>query len=180
MKRSELEKLGLSKEHIDAIMAEHGKSVEEHKSAAEAQKAEIDRLSKELSEAGKAIEGFKALKVEDIQKAADEYKAKYEKSEADRAAEKKAAEKNATAREILSGMKPKSKLVEKAALNDLLAALDDPKFKAEKWAKEYAEANAEDFGEPKGSGGMRHEDPPKNDGDDAKIRKAMGLPEKKA
>lgn len=175
MKRSELEKLGLSKEHIDAVMAEHGKSVEEHKKAAETAEAERARLAKELSEAGKTIEGFKALKVEDIQKAADEFKAKYEKSEAERAAERKAAEKNLAAREILSGMKPKSKLVEKAVLADLIAAMDDPKFKADKWAKEYAEANASDFGDPPAAGGMRHGEKPEVK-DDAKIRAAMGLP----
>jgi hypothetical protein len=174
MKRSELEKLGLSKEQIDAIMAEHGKSVEEHKKGAETLEAETKRLAKELAEAGKTIESFKSLDVEGTKKAADEWKAKFEQSESERAAEKKAAERNMAAREILSGMKPKSKLVEKAALTDLLAALEDPKFKAEKWAKDYTEANSEDFGEPKAAGGMRHESGISDKGD-SKIREAMGL-----
>ena len=54
MKRAELEKLGLTKEQVDAIMAEHGKSVEEIKKGgddsakvAELQKT-VDGLTAEL------------------------------------------------------------------------------------------------------------------------------------
>ena len=175
MKRAELEKLGLTKEQVDAIMAEHGKSVEEIKKESESSAAEVARLTKELADAGKAIDSFKALDVEGVKKSADEWKSKFEKAQAEREAEKKALEKKATATEILSGMKPKSELVKKAALADLLAAMDGDKFKADKWAKEYVEANATDFGEEKKSGGMRHDAPPDTE-DDGALRKAMGLP----
>ena len=175
MKRAELEKLGLTKEQVDAIMAEHGKSVEAIKKEGETSAAEAARLQKELTDASKAIEGFKALDIEGTKKAADEWKSKYEKAQADRETEKKALEKKASATEILSGMKPKSELVKKAAFADLLAAMDDTKFKADKWAKEYTEANASDFGEEKKAGGMRHDAPPDTE-DDGALRKAMGLP----
>ena len=182
MKRAELEKLleklGADKSLIDDIMGLHGRSVEEIKKGGEASAAEVARLTKELADASKAIDGFKALDIEGVKKSADEWKSKFEKAEADRAAEKKALEKKATATEILAGMKPKSELVKKAALADLLAAMDGDKFKAEKWAKEYVEANASDFGEEKKAGGMRHDAPP-DTSDDSKLRKAMGLPEKK-
>ena len=57
-----------------------------------------------------------------------------------------------------------------------MIALDDPKFKAEKWGKEFTEANKEDFGEAKKDGGMEHGAPAKGD-DMAATRKAMGLKE---
>jgi vacuolar-type H+-ATPase subunit I/STV1 len=135
MKRAELEKLGIAKEQVDAIMALHGQSVEEIRKSGETSAAEAARLQKELKEAGKAIEGFKALDVDGIKKAADDYKAKLEKSEAERATEKAQYERQTSAKEILAGMKPKSELVKKAALSDLMAAMDDPKFKADKWTK---------------------------------------------
>lgn len=174
MKRAELEKLGISKEQVDAIMSLHGQSVEEIRKVGETSAAEAARLQNELKEAGKAIQGFKALDVDGIKKAADEYKAKLEKSEADRAAERAQFERQTSAKEILASMKPKSELVKKAALSDLMAAMDDPKFKADKWTKEYAEANASDFGEEKKAGGMEHGGAPKGD-DLASVRSAMGL-----
>jgi hypothetical protein len=184
MTRAELEKAGFTKEQIDGIMAMHGKSIESIKATAEAEDtkhtAEITRINKELKEAAKAIEGFKSLDVEAIKKTADEFKTKFEKEQearakeqADHAAERKANERMNSAKEILAGLKPKSKLVEKAALADILAGMEDPKFKADKWAKSYVEENAADFGEEK-AGGMRHNAPPAND-DNAALRKSMGL-----
>lgn len=174
MTRAELEKAGFTKEQIDGIMALHGKSIEAVKAQITEKEAEIAKRDAQLAEAAKAIDGFKKLDVEAIKKSADEWKTKFEKEAADRAAFVKQTEKTNTAKEILAGLKPKSKLVEKAALADLMTALDDPKFKADKWGKEYLEANKDDFGEEKKAGGMEHGQPPASGNDDA-VRKAMGL-----
>lgn len=174
MTRAELEKAGFTKEQIDGIMALHGKSIEAVKAQITEKEAEIAKRDAQLAEAAKAIDGFKKLDVEAIKKSADEWKTKFEKEAADRAAFVKQTEKTNTAKEILAGLKPKSKLVEKAALADLMTALDDPKFKADKWGKEYLEANKDDFGDVKKAGGLEHGQPPASGSDDA-VRKAMGL-----
>lgn len=82
MKTEFLKELGLEKEVIDKIMAENGKDVEAQKSAAEAAKTEAEGLKTQLTEANKQIESFKGLDVEGIKKAAEEYKVKFEESEA--------------------------------------------------------------------------------------------------
>lgn len=88
MKREDLEKIeGLNKEAVDKIMALHGQDIEKHKAAVATAQAEIDGLKKQLDEASAAIEGFKKLDVDAIKAAADEWKAKAEKAEADRVAE---------------------------------------------------------------------------------------------
>lgn len=67
----------LPKEIIDAIMEENGRDIE----AAKKPFADYDDLKTRLEEAGKTIEGFKALDVDDVKKAAEEWKTKYEQAE---------------------------------------------------------------------------------------------------
>lgn len=87
MKREELEKLGLTdKAVIDAIMESHGKDIEKHKKQVTDAETERDAIKNQLAEANTAIEGFKALKPEELQKAADDWKAKFEQGEKDHAA----------------------------------------------------------------------------------------------
>lgn len=81
MKRDELTKLGLDEEAVNKIMAIHGADVEKHKQAAMESEANLKALQDQLAEANQAIEGFKALDVEGIKKAADEWKAKAEKAQ---------------------------------------------------------------------------------------------------
>jgi hypothetical protein len=83
MKREDLEKMGLTKEQIDAIMAENGKDVEKVKTDVQTAKTEADTAKAQLAEANKAIEGFKGLDVEGIKKAADDYKALAEQAKKD-------------------------------------------------------------------------------------------------
>lgn len=83
MKREDLKALDLSDEVIDKIMAAYGRDVDKHKSAAETAKAEVDALKAQLGEANKTIEGFKKLDIDGIKAAADEWKAKAEKAQAD-------------------------------------------------------------------------------------------------
>lgn len=86
MKREDLTKLGLTDDAvIDAIMTAHGKDVEKQKAAVETSKTELDTLKTQLTEANKAIEGFKKMDVDGIKAAADDYKAKYEQAQKDAA-----------------------------------------------------------------------------------------------
>lgn len=82
MKREFLKELGLEKEMIDKIMDENGKDIEAQKTAAETAKTEAEGLKTQLSEANKQIESFKGLDVEGIKKAADEWKTKFEETDA--------------------------------------------------------------------------------------------------
>ena len=81
MKRDDLKAMGIADEAIDAIMAAHGKDVESHKTAVATANAELDNLKAQLTEAGTTIEGFKALKPDELKAAADDYKAKYEQAQ---------------------------------------------------------------------------------------------------
>jgi hypothetical protein len=78
---------GLTEEQIDFVMAENGKDVEAQKTKATAAETEREGLKTQLADANKTIEGFRALKVDEIQKAADDWKTKAEKAEADRIAQ---------------------------------------------------------------------------------------------
>ncbi len=74
-----LESLGVTDEEAVAkIIAKYGADIKVEKDAASA-------LQTQLSEANTQIESFKDMDVEAIKKSADEWKTKYEKSEADRA-----------------------------------------------------------------------------------------------
>jgi hypothetical protein len=102
--KKDLEKLGLTKEMLeksgldagvlDEIIVLHGKDIEKHKGLLETAGTEATALKTQLVEANKTIDGFKAMKVEDIQKAADDWKVKAETAEADA---KKIKEDNETA-----------------------------------------------------------------------------------
>lgn len=64
----------IAKEHLDAIMEENGKDIE----AAKAKFADYDSIKTQLSEANAAIDRFKALDVDGIKQAAEDWKIKYE------------------------------------------------------------------------------------------------------
>ncbi|MBA3572544.1 MAG: phage scaffolding protein [Pyrinomonadaceae bacterium] len=85
MKRDDLKAMGIADEAIDAIMAAHGKDVESHKTAVATANAELENLKAQLTEAGTTIEGFKALKPDELKAAADEWKARAEQAQADAA-----------------------------------------------------------------------------------------------
>lgn len=71
----------IPKEVLDQIMSENGKDVE----AAKKPFADYDAIKGQLVEANKTIEDFKGKDIEGVQKAAEEWKAKYEQSEKDHA-----------------------------------------------------------------------------------------------
>lgn len=87
MKREFLEGMGLEKEKIDSIMAEHGKTVESHKSRAtdlqtslDDLKQQLDQRDKDLKDLKKQAEGSEDLqkKLADLQKQYDDDKGNYE------------------------------------------------------------------------------------------------------
>lgn len=78
MKREALEKLGLTKEIIDQVMAMHGETLNATKTELETFKAENASLKNTVKEANTQIDGFKKLNIDEIKKTADEWKAKYE------------------------------------------------------------------------------------------------------
>jgi predicted phage tail protein len=70
---------------INGIMALHGSDVEKHKTEVATATESAKALQAQLTEANKAIESFKALKPEELQKAADDWKAKAEQATKDAA-----------------------------------------------------------------------------------------------
>lgn len=87
MKREFLEGLGLEKEAIDKIMAEHGKTVESHKTKAAGLQSSIDDLTGQLAQRDKDLktlkkqaEGSEGLQTQlaDLQKKYDTDKKDYE------------------------------------------------------------------------------------------------------
>lgn len=80
MKRTFLEELGLDKENIDKIMAEHGKTVNEFKEKADnadGKDKQIELLDKQLKEANKEIKSYKDMNVDDIKENAKDWEAKF-------------------------------------------------------------------------------------------------------
>ena len=84
MKNEELKALGLNEEQVSAVMELKGKYFGSLEKKYEAAQDDITELNKKLGEANDEIQKFKDLKVEDIQKAADDWKEKYEKEKAQR------------------------------------------------------------------------------------------------
>lgn len=72
----------LPKEIIDAIMDENGRDIE----AAKKPFSDYGEIKMQLNEANKTIEGFKAMDIDSVKKAADEWKSKAEQAERDAAA----------------------------------------------------------------------------------------------
>jgi dsDNA-specific endonuclease/ATPase MutS2 len=86
MNKRDLEKLGVTDEAlIDQIIVLHGKGIEAQKKAAEDALAEATGLKNQLTEANTAIDGFKKLNPEGLQKAVDDYKVAAEKAKKDAA-----------------------------------------------------------------------------------------------
>jgi len=83
MKREDLKAQGLTDEQIDFVMTSNGKDIEKHKADLTTLTTENATLKTQLTEAGTAIESFKAMKPEELKAAADEYKTKFEKAQAE-------------------------------------------------------------------------------------------------
>lgn len=90
MKRADVKKIlgeDASDEVVDQIMEAHGRDLNKIKSDAESNTAELETLKSQLAEANTQIETFKAMKPDEIQKAADDWKTKYENLQQESAAQ---------------------------------------------------------------------------------------------
>lgn len=125
MKREDVLKLGVAEDLVDKIMALHGSDIESHKAKLTTAQAEADGLKKQIADANAAIEGFKKLDPEALQKAADEWKAKAEAAQAD--AEKQLAQLkfDHALDGALAGAKAKNAKAVKALLDPSLLKLND-------------------------------------------------------
>lgn len=94
----------LPKEVVDAIMEENGRDIESAKKPF----ADYEAVKERLGKANETIEGFKALDVDGIQKAADEWKRKAERAEKDAAAKIAEMEFHGLLTQAITGAKGKS------------------------------------------------------------------------
>ena len=81
MKREALEKLGLSKEVIDQVMAMHGETLNATKTDLQTITAQRDNYKKASDEANAKIAEFQKLDVDTIKKQASEWESKYKEKE---------------------------------------------------------------------------------------------------
>lgn len=126
MKREEITALGIEdKDVLDKIMSIHGVDIEKHKSATSAVATERDNYKAQLEAANQQIEQFKGLNVEQIQQAADDYKAKYESAAADFQKQLADRDYNDAALAALSDVK----FTSKAAKSAFLATLKEKQLK---------------------------------------------------
>lgn len=85
MKREFLEGMGLEKEAIDKIMAEHGKTVESHKTKTETLQTNVNDLNEQLTQRDKDLKELKkqAEGSEELQKQLTDLQGKYDTEKAD-------------------------------------------------------------------------------------------------
>ena len=83
MERKFLEELGLDKEAIDKIMAQHGKDIEAHKSTAENATKDRDTYKGQLEDVSKKLKAFDGVDVEALRGEVDALKKDMATKEAD-------------------------------------------------------------------------------------------------
>jgi hypothetical protein len=111
MKREDLKKLlgeTATDELVDKIMGMNGQDIEAHKTKLTDLQTQFDAAQTQLTEANTAIEGFKKLKPEELQAAADDYKAKWEQAQKDSADQLKQIKFDHALESALAGAKVKN------------------------------------------------------------------------
>lgn len=78
MNKKDLLDLGLDEDAVQKIIIMHGKDIEKHKADLVERDNEAKALAAQLAEAGQTIESFKAMDVDAIKAAAEEWKSKAE------------------------------------------------------------------------------------------------------
>lgn len=128
MKRDDIIALGIEdKDVLDKILALNGADIEKQKACVTTLTAERDNYRVQLEAANQQIEQFKGLNVEEIRKAADEWKAKYETAEADYQSQLAARDYDAAALAAIADVK----FTSKAAKTAFLAQLKEKQLKLE-------------------------------------------------
>ena len=126
MKREDLKQLELSDEVIDKVMALHGVDIESHKTRLTTMHTELDTAKTQLTEASATIEGFKKLKPEELQAAADDYKAKWEQAQTESATQLASLKFDHALESALTGAKVKNpKTVQALLSRDILKLNED-------------------------------------------------------
>ena len=72
MERKFLEDLGLEKEVVDKIVAEHGKSIQAEQSKTTQKETELGLVQKQLTEANNTIKSYKDMNIDEIKASVDE------------------------------------------------------------------------------------------------------------
>ena len=184
MKREDLEKLELSKDVIDQVMAMNGKDIEAAKAKITTIEQERDTLKNQLTEANQQIESFKAMDIEAIKKSADEYKTKFEQAEADAKAKMNQLKFDHALDGALTEAKAKNAKAVKALLNVEGLKLTDEgaivglKEQLEKIKSENDYLFESETKPPKFTLGGNFGPPPVGDGFLAAVLKGAGLTEK--
>lgn len=181
MKREFLQNLkmgdqALSKEIIDAIMEENGRDIETAKKPF----VDYETVKEQLAKANKTIEGFKALDIDGVKKAAEEWKAKAEQAEKDAAARIADMEFDGDLKDAIAATKGRN-------AKAIRALLDVDALKASKNRADDIKAALEGLKKDSGYLFESEETPPPYAGgtgtqkliagSDAALRAAMGLPE---
>ncbi len=83
MKREFLKGLGISEELVEAIMAEHGKTVEASKTEAETLRRTGEEMKKQLEEANNQISAFRDMDIDSVRKEAKSWEEKAKNAEAE-------------------------------------------------------------------------------------------------
>lgn len=117
MTKEELQALGLTDEQITELFKINGKDVEKAKGDLATKETELASTKEQLKTANTEIESYKSMDVEGIKKAADDYKAKYEASEAKAKEELETLKFNHAIENALGAAKAKNVKAVKALLN---------------------------------------------------------------
>jgi hypothetical protein len=127
MNKEDLKKLGVEDEELaQKILVEHGKGIEKLKSDLAAKQQELDGAKTQLTEANKQIEAFKELKPEELKKAADDWKLKFEQSQSEAAAQVDRLKFDHALDSALAGAKSRNVKAVKSLLNtELLKLAED-------------------------------------------------------
>lgn len=129
MKREDLKKLlgdAGTDEVIDAIMKLHGGDIEASKTKITDLTKQLETAQGQLTEANTTIEGFKKLKPEELQAAADDWKFKFEQAQKDAADQLAALKFDHALEGALTGARARNtKAVQALLQRDLLKLADD-------------------------------------------------------
>ena len=169
----------LSKEVIDAIMAENGRDIE----AAKKPYADYDHIKEQLDEAQKTIKGFQDQDIEGVRKSAQEWEQKYNQAVKDHEAKLADMAFDRKLEDAITGAKGKSAKAIKALLDvdtlkasknqdaDIKAAMDA--LQKESGYLFGAEGNPPPYSASTGTGSYQG-----GQDSSATLRAAMGLPAK--
>jgi len=143
MTKQDLIELGTAEDVAGLVIIAHGKDIESHEAKVSTLQAENDGLKSQVAEANTAIEGFKALDVDGIKAAADDYKTKYEKAQTDAVAQLAAVKFQHALESALSGAKAKNAKAVQALLSTEALKDANGEFIAERFTEQLTKIKSE-------------------------------------